>query len=704
MEISITSVLSLLSLLAIASALFFIAKRFKIPYTVLLVLVGILLVPIVSSPWLEPYFGFLDDMQLTPELLFFIFLPVLIFESGYNMNIRRMIDNAWTISLLAVVGLLISTTLIAVALYFVMPLVGIELPFIVALLFGAIISSTDPVAVLALFKEFGAPKRLTMIFEGESLFNDGTAVALFMVILAIITEGFNGSATVLEGIGSFVMMVIAGIVLGLGMALVFSRALKWTKRNDTVTATLLIISAHLVFVVSEMINHDGLFGLEVHVSAIIATTVSSLFLGNYARHILSRQTDEYMEKAIDHMAFMANSLVFLLAGLLFASSGVDFGQLWLPILVTVLVVMVVRAISVFAVTTPINLLSKNERMPLSWQLLLSWGSLRGALAIIIVLLIPEDVTVAGWSLEYSVRDFVLALTIGCILATLFIKAPLMGPLMRRLSINQPDPLGLADESDLGIYYLLTQKSRFATQRTRGFVKDSEYQGLTDAVSSRLTQAHAERDALLSQHGRQLFEQSLHHKTIRIEAYVLKQLLMNDEVNERVYRRINGKLNLQREKIEYAKIESIDPSVYSDRKDVFDRLMNFLQSRLERGQSSKFTVEERLQYYRAQMIMARKAIKTLTAMQHEFSEPVFMPEIFDKVMSRYQVYKEKSASKVDELLEQHQAELAPYLATLAARSLNSSGVRALNFLHSRGISTEDIEETVEHTFSVTNSRG
>ena len=234
-----------------------------------------------------------------------------------------MVDSFWTIASLAIGGLLISTLLIANALYFLLPLVGITIPFVVLLLFGAIISSTDPVAVLALFKEFGAPKRLSMIFEGESLFNDGTAVALFLVVLAVIEHGFNGSETVLGGIGMFVEMVLAGIIFGLAMAAMFSRALRFVKTNEFVAATLLLISAHLVFITSELINEHGLFGVNLHISSIIATTVAALFLGNYSRHILSPAADEYLIKVTEHFAFMANSLVFLLAGLLFASSGID---------------------------------------------------------------------------------------------------------------------------------------------------------------------------------------------------------------------------------------------------------------------------------------------------------------------------------------------------------------------------------------------
>lgn len=341
--LTITSVLALFTLLAISSGAFFLAKRVKLPYTILLVLIGLLIVPIAQQPQLAPALGFLDDMVLTPQLLFFIFLPILIFESAFNMNIRKMVENSWSIGALSIVGLLISSVLIATALYFIFPLIGLEVPFVVTLLFGAIISSTDPVAVLALFKTYGAPKRLSLIFEGESLFNDGTAVALFMVVLAVASAGAFDASTLVEGVGMFLSMLIGGIILGLLMSALFYRAIRAARSNEFVVVTLLIISAHLVFVTSEALNEFGLFGLQLHISSIIATTVAALFLGNYARHTLSPRTDEYLSKSIEHLAFIANSLVFILAGILFASLDVNFGELWLPILVTMVVVAVARA-------------------------------------------------------------------------------------------------------------------------------------------------------------------------------------------------------------------------------------------------------------------------------------------------------------------------------------------------------------------------
>ncbi len=696
--LTLTSVLALFSLLAIASGLFFAAKRINIPYTVLLVLVGIILVPVVSLPGLEPVFGFLDDLKLSPELLFYIFLPVLIFESAFNMKIRHMIESAWSITLLSVVGLLISTIAIAGALYFLLPLVGLNVPFIVTLLFGAIISATDPVAVLALFKDYGVPKRLSLIFEGESLFNDGTAVALFLVVLAIAENGFHGAATVFDGVLMFLGMVVIGALIGLVMASVFSAALRFTRSNEFVTVTLLIISAHLVFITTEAINVNGIFGLHLHVSPIIATTVSSLFLGNYARHILLPRTDSYLSQTVELVAFVANSLVFLLAGILFATTQVNIADLWVPILLTIVIVAIARIVTVYAVTSPLNRSKLEAPIPGSWQKLLAWGSLRGALAIIIVFLIPEDLTVPGWEFAYSVRDFVLALTIGCILATLFIKAPTIGMLIRRYKLDDPRAIDRAHEVDLGIYYLLTEQSRFASQRTRGFVQDSEYKLLKEQLADREKEAYVRRDALLEEHGLKLFEQSLHLTAIDVEEHYLQDLYVNEEVSERVYRAIKGKLSLQREKIEHAQHEDIDPSLYSDRKDVFDRLVAFMQAPFGKKMMGHDPVE-RLEYYRAQMIVARKALKTLAEMQTMYEKEVFMPEAYEKVTAKYSKYKQQSAAKLDDVLAKHPDELAPYLRVLAARSLRSSGHRAINYLRSRGIANEMSSHGIETRYSV-----
>ncbi len=693
MILSITSALSLFVLIALSTVVFFTSKKFKMPYTVLLVLVGLLLVPIVNLPYFQKIFGFLDDMVLTPELLFYIFLPVLIFESGFNMKIRKMLDSAWAISALAVVALVVSVVVIATLLYFILPLIGIHIPFIIALLFGAIISPTDPVAVLSVFKECGVPRRLAMIFEGESLLNDGTAMALFLVLLSVAVGGFHGTETVLYGVLDFMVMIVMGVVIGLVMAAMVSKALRFTKKNEFVTVTLLLISAHLVFITTELINHSGLF----HVSSIIATTVAALFLGNYSRSILAPKVDEYLGKLIEHMAFVVNSLVFLMAGLLFASSGVDFGELWLPIVITVLIVATARVIAVYAVTGPLNLLKLEKAIPKSWEKLLAWGSLRGALSIIIVLLIPEDFMVADWAFAYPPRDFLLALTIGCILATLFIKAPMIVPLMRRYNITMYDPLKEAHEADLGVYYLLTERAQLLSYKTKGFLTPELFAKTCRLVDEKLETAEQKRADLVDQYGADIFDQSLHLAMVHVEKMALKRLFINDEVSERTYRKIYSKLSLQQEKIEEAQHNTIDPKAYTDRKDIFDRMVSFVQSPFDESRNST-TPFQRMEYYRAQMVMARKAVQTIERMQTEYSYPVFLKQSYERVAERYRQYRDRSSAKLEQLVAEHQEELAPYLSKLADRTLSASGARGISYLHERGLVDEELEHQIIHEFS------
>lgn len=186
MDSFLLSALSLIFLLSISSLIYILSKRWNLPYTVSLVGVGIILAFVSTIP----LFSFIDDFVLTPSVLLYVFLPILLFESAYNMKYHEVLRSAKAISALAIVSLVLSTVLIGVGLYYGAQIFGIHIPFIIALLFGSLISATDPVAVLALFKELGAPRRLTLIFEGESLFNDGTALALFLVILSfIITSG-----------------------------------------------------------------------------------------------------------------------------------------------------------------------------------------------------------------------------------------------------------------------------------------------------------------------------------------------------------------------------------------------------------------------------------------------------------------------------------------------------------------------------------
>lgn len=184
MNTFLLATLSAITLLTLSTLVFVVARRYKLPYTVALVGCGML---VALATRFQPL-AFLDDFRLTPEMLLYVFLPILLFEAAYNIQYKDFFRNVRSISALAVISLIVSAGIIGWGLQWLLGLVGVSVPFVVTFLFGTLISATDPVAVLALFKELGAPKRLTLIFEGESLFNDGTALALFLVALASIVS------------------------------------------------------------------------------------------------------------------------------------------------------------------------------------------------------------------------------------------------------------------------------------------------------------------------------------------------------------------------------------------------------------------------------------------------------------------------------------------------------------------------------------
>lgn len=690
MDLSLTSVLALFILLVVASGAFFLAKKIRLPYTVFLVLIGLLVVPLANVPGISAVFGFVQDVQLTPELLFYIFLPMLIFESGYSMSVRRMLDSLWTITLLSVLGLLISAFAIAGLLMLALPLVGVHVPFIVALLFGAIISATDPVAVLALFKEFGAPKRLTMIFEGESLFNDGTAVALFLVVMGIITNGFHGTSTVLAGIGSFTFMVAAGIAIGLGAGAAFSWVLRSVRTTGVITATLLLVSAHLVFIGCELINELANHGKALHVSSIIATTVSSLFIGNYARHMLPAELDNYVHKAVEHGGFIANSLVFVLSGLLFASTSIDLAHLWAPILVTMLVVMLARALSVVVITAPINRFIPSESTPGTWQLLLGWASLRGALAIIVAMLIPPTLTVPGWSLPYTVREFVLALVIGCILATLFLKAPTIPLLIKRWKLNSPAPLLMAHGVDVQLHQLLAEHNQLRAHQQVGLVPSAIYTKFQANLEEQIAHVMMLRQKISQEHGSEIFIQSLRLTGVYMEQAAVREMFTDGELDELVYRRIYAKLQQQHEKIQRKQeLQGVGPHDF-DRKDVFEQVVAFFRRLSAPKRTRDLSPTQRYQYYRTQMVLAQLVLSRIQQLREELGEQIYSPQAYQAFIRRYEGYQDRNRVKASEVLQAEPLQLRAYLTELAKRQLQASHKKALTTLHHLGLPEERLQ--------------
>lgn len=663
--LTLGTTLAIFLMLGISSFGLFIAKRFNFPHTVLLVLIGIVL----GAFSLIPGFSFLNEFKLTPELLFYLLLPTLIFESAYHMNVRRLIADSNIVFLLSIGSFLLSTIIITILLHYALLSIGLAIPLGITLLFGALISATDPVAVLALFKEYGAPKRLSLIFEGESLFNDATAVALFLITLEVLRHGELTFLTSVSGVVSFISMLVLGIIFGLLIGGLFAYLVGAARDSKVASITLTIILAHITFIMAEVISDLHLFGgVTLPISPIISTTVASLVMGNYGRARINPEAESIISSIWELFAFMANSLIFLLIGILIFKTPLFEPTIIVAIIITIIVVALSRAMSIYPIVKIYNFSNdKNKHLPKSWQHLLAWGSLRGALAVTMVLLIPDSFSVPGWELAISPKEFLLAITIGCIAATLFIKATTIRWFVNYFKLNQLTPIEEIEYQEARALMHHKVSEQVEKYRERGYIDGKIAEDLLMEHSLAYHHACKQVNALSTKRRDDLAFRVLRIYAIGIEKRQLKVLLDHGEITESVYRRIQGKLKLQLEAIEDGDLTP-DVTIHADGRDIIEHFFGFLTAPLSKVDERSF--HELYMYYRAQAIISRKVIKELDLLEHA-SANIFTPAAVSHVNKLYSTFKENSEKKLENISNTN-----PEAATKIAYSLAESSVRTI----------------------------
>ena len=392
----------LLLLLIAASLIAVVTSRFKVPYTVFLVFGGILIdlfhVPIVDK------LGDSAGNLLTPGVIFMVFLPGLLFEAGINIHIRHLRVNLFPIVLLAVVGILPAAVVTAYLVHW-----SVGIPLQAALVFGVLIAATDPISVLALFKEMGAPQRLGVIVESESLFNDGTAVVLFQILLASMAGGSLGWA---DGVGRFLVVAVGGGALGVFLGYVVS---KLTERIDEprIEIMLTTILAYGSFLLAE----------QLHVSGVIATVGAGLMIGNFGAETgMSSRTRVALWSFWEYWGFVINSIVFLMIGMeVHIFDLIGHGA---AIAIAIAAVMLGRMAAVYCLTPLGSAFS--EPIPRAWRHVLVWGGIHGSVSLALVLTLPD---------EFPARELVLAMTFGVVAFSIVVQGLTVKPLMRRLKIK-----------------------------------------------------------------------------------------------------------------------------------------------------------------------------------------------------------------------------------------------------------------------------
>ena len=385
---------ALVLLLIIAAVVAVVARRVGVPYTIGLVVVGLVLGLVTR----------VDAISLSSDLVFYVFLPILLFEAGFNLEARHLLTDWRRIVALSVPGVLVAFAITGAGVYW---LGGTTLT--VALLFAALIAATDPVSVVAVFRRLGVSDRLTTMIDAESLFNDGTAAVVFAIVLSAVVEG--GGVTAAGAIGQFVWMTAGGLVVGLAIGFGASY-LHGLLDDHLVEITLSTIVAYGSFLLGQWLGMSG----------VVACVAAAVVLGNFGkRRAMGPVTQVTMSTVWEYAAFVANSLIFLLIGL-----RMDLGTITDNVglvLIGFAVVLAGRAVTVYGYGLASRLAGR--KLPLRWQHVLVWGGLRGTIALALVLSVPASV---------SGRPRLQVLTFGVVLMSLVLQGLTMPALARRLGL------------------------------------------------------------------------------------------------------------------------------------------------------------------------------------------------------------------------------------------------------------------------------
>ena len=400
-----------------------IADRLGLSPTVLLALVGIAIG--LTSMCLMRAEGLgrvasvanvIVNLPFHSEGFLYIFLPILVFEAALNIEVRRMMEDAAPILLLAVVAVLVATVVIGAAL---MRLAAV--PAIACFMLGSIVATTDPVAVIAIFRDVGAPSRLNRLVEGESLLNDAVAITLFVMFMGTLIGGQRlglGAAAM-----SFVRSFAGGIAAGYIGARLIAGVLRWLLDMRLAQVTLTLALPYLVYIVAER---------QLEVSGVVATLTSGLVMSAMAQRRMSPDDWHFLHELWEQLAFWASSLIFVFASLLVPRMLFNIG--WHDVMLLALLVgaaLVARASVVFGLLPLMTSLRLSPTISNRFKAVILWGGLRGALTLVLALSVTENPRIAP-----DVQRFVAILATGFVLFTLLVNGTTLRLLIRLAGLDR----------------------------------------------------------------------------------------------------------------------------------------------------------------------------------------------------------------------------------------------------------------------------
>ncbi len=400
--------LAIAVLLVVVSTVQPLAQRLHLPETVLLALVGILIGGTADLLLRSSFTNIFDgaartllDFPINSEAFLLIFLPILVFQGALAIDVRRLAHESATVLLLAVVAVLVSTAAIGMALF---PFAHMKPE--VCLLLGAIVATTDPSAVVGIFRDIGAATRLTRLVEGEALLNDAAAISIFSILLSAVTAGqpIHFGLAIYALVSSFIGGLVVGAVLA-RLTLFMIAALGGTPAGEV---TLTIALAYIAYIVC-----DDMF----HFSGVVATAAAGLTFSLYGPSTMRPQTWRFLEELWEQLVFWAGSLVFVLASMLVPRLLVGLTR-WDCVLIALALGagLVARAAVVFGMLPILALARLSPPVPFPFKVTMVWGGLRGAITLALALAVTENPAI-----PVPVAHFIGILATGFVLITLLVN-------------------------------------------------------------------------------------------------------------------------------------------------------------------------------------------------------------------------------------------------------------------------------------------
>lgn len=513
-------------MLLVASAVAMVTRRLSIPYTVALLIVGLILSVIRSSFYPEFDLG----LHLTKDLLFVVLLPVLIYEAAFHLELRHFLSNWKAILTLAVPGLVVGIMLCGGLLHGGLLLVKTSFTLGAALLVSTVVAATDPVGVISLLRATRAPRRLAVLMEGESLLNDGVAVVAFNVVLVALGLSAEQTEVTVTWLLRFLSWELLGAVL-LGGGLGFFMSWLTSKVDDhLIEITLSTIGAFGSFLVAE----------KVHASGVIACLVAGMLAGNFgAKYGMSASTRVAVVSFWEYATFVANSIIFLLIGL-----DVDPLQLlrdWHALLITWIAMLLSRGLFVYLTLPQIARLEGG--MPRGFGTVVAWGGIRGGIAMVLALSIPRD---------FEFRTLVVNCIFGASLLTILVQATTMGRLLRRLGLaSDRRAYELVERLRGRLRALQSALSYLERQRELGVIPPPVYDELRQELKAESDQLQQEREEARDMVAQVRQEEilAIRRKLLLVRKESLRQASVDGAIDPDVMRRLVGELDEKLHRLE-----------------------------------------------------------------------------------------------------------------------------------------------------------